>query len=88
MRVSASLVCRLALSEREAAEIPLAMLRNRAAHLADEREMLGEERAPIANCEMNHNSEPPAEREPIIHPLRQEVAHVLTRGSDCLDEGN
>jgi hypothetical protein len=37
---------------------------------------------------MNQNSEPSAEWEPIIHRLRQEVAHVLTRGSDCLDEGN
>lgn len=64
------------------------MLHNQAADLAEEREMLGDERAPIANCEMNPNSEPSAEREPIIHRLRQEVAHVLTRGSDCLDEGN
>ena len=64
------------------------MLCNRAAHLADERQMLGEGRAPIANCEMNPNSEPLAEREPIIHRLRQQLAYVLARGSDCLDEGN
>jgi hypothetical protein len=52
------------------------MLCNRATQLADELQMLGEERAPIANCEMNPNSEPLAEREPIIHRLRQQVAHV------------
>ncbi|HZC34658.1 MAG TPA: hypothetical protein VE242_03540 [Chthoniobacterales bacterium] len=64
------------------------MFSKRAAHFANEREVLGEKRAPIANFEMSPNSEPLVEQEPVIHRPRQQAAHILARWRDCLDQGN
>jgi hypothetical protein len=52
------------------------MLWSRAADLANEREVLGKKRAPIANFSMDPNSEPPLEQQPSIYRLRQQVGET------------
>jgi len=66
----------------------LRVLQDRAASFANEREVLGETRAPMADCKMQPNTKAFAQRQPAIHRLRQKMGHVLARRSDRLDPGN
>src|SRR5260370_40116236 len=61
---------------------------DRAASFANEREVLRETRAPVANSEMKPNSEPFVQHQPAVHRLRQQIGHVLARRSDRLDPDN
>src|SRR5260370_18741642 len=66
----------------------LPVLHDRAASFANEREVLGETCAPIADCKMQPNTKAFAQRKPAIHRLRQKMGHVLARRRDRLDPGN
>lgn len=66
----------------------LCVLQDRAVNFADEREMLGETHAVIANCEVKPNHELVVQRRLAIHRLRQQMGDVPARRSHRLDPGD
>ena len=87
-RLTASLIRRRAFPEREACEILSLGSAIERLTLRMNARCWAIRSAPIANCEMDPSKEPLVEQQSSIHGLRQQVAHLLARWSDCLNQGN